>query len=105
MTVTASDTSTISLRALQGEPLADREVRRTVLATARAIAERIGVEMVDLDATDESIIATLRASRIEAIGFAAELRRLTNTWYAKKYDQPTLWGEPLHDERESWESE
>lgn len=98
--------NTITLSALAGEPLADARVRETVLATARAIAERIGVEVVDVRATDSSISATLRCRRIEAWGFAAELRRLTNAWYAQKFGERTLWGEAPknedEDEDEKW---
>jgi hypothetical protein len=76
-----------------------------VEATARAIAERQGVRILHLTTDDECITVTLAADRIVAIGFAAELRRVTESWYTRKYDQRTLWGEAAahdRDEGEHW---
>ncbi|MEQ8770249.1 MAG: HAD-IIIA family hydrolase [Phycisphaerales bacterium] len=71
-------------------PLADERVRETVIASARAIAERTGVELLDTSATDTALTATLAASRVAAMGFAAELRRTTNAWHTKRHDR-ALW--------------
>ncbi|GJM19941.1 MAG: hypothetical protein DHS20C14_21540 [Phycisphaeraceae bacterium] len=71
-------------------PLADERVRETVLASARAIAERTGVELLDASATDTALTATLAASRVAAMGFAAELRRATNAWHLGRHKR-TLW--------------
>ena len=86
--------SAITLRALAGRPLQDQRVRETVIATAKAIAERQGVELLEVSAEPTSITVTLGASRVVAMGFAAELRRLTTTWYTKKFGAASLWGEP-----------
>jgi allophanate hydrolase subunit 1 len=94
--------TTVTLRALDGTPLDDTPVRDTVLATAHAIAERQGVAVLDASTTDSTITVTLQAGRIEAIGFAAELRRLTNAWYASKYHQQTLWGDVPKDHEQDW---
>ncbi|MEZ6242759.1 MAG: HAD-IIIA family hydrolase [Phycisphaerales bacterium] len=83
-------TTTVTLRARDARPLADARTKETVLATARAIAERTGIELTDLAATDSSVTATLAASRLAALGFLAELRRLTNAWSHAKLDQ-ALW--------------
>jgi len=84
--------TTITLRALQGEPLRQDRVCEMVEATARAIAERQGIGVVDLSTEPASITITLEARRIEALGFAAELRRLTNNWYTQKFGADNLWG-------------
>ena len=91
----------ITLRALEGQPLADKRVRGMVEATAHAIAERQGVTVLQLTAAPDRITATLNVGRIEAMGFAAELRRLTTTWYTQKFGERTLWGEPI-EEGEEW---
>lgn len=65
-------------------PLADDAVRRIVVATAHAIAERVGVELVEIRADDAGVAVTLRGSRVTAMGFLAELRRLTNRWHRDK---------------------
>lgn len=83
--------SSVTLRALFGAPLSDDGVRGTVVASANAIGERIGVPIVRIEATDDSVTATLDADRLIAIGFAAELRRVTNAWYRSKFGAD-LWG-------------
>jgi hypothetical protein len=72
-----------------------------VRATAHAIAERQGVEVAALHTGPDRITVTLPVGRIAAIGFAAELRRLTTRWYTQKFGVETLWGEPL-EEGEEW---
>jgi len=88
------ETSTVRLSALSGTPLDDAMVRATVEATARAIAERTGVPILSLSIHDARITVVLKADRVAAIGFAAELRRLTNTWYESKFRDGPLWGTP-----------
>lgn len=97
--MTELETNTITLRALRGEPLRDVQVRGMVIANAHAIAERQGITVADVNTTPTSITATIRAGRIEAMGFAAELRRMTTNWYRHKFGEPTLWGEPDDAER------
>lgn len=87
------------LTALTGTPLADPATRRTVIAAARALAERQGIEIVDLSADDRSILVTLDAEEVTAVGFASELRRITEAWYRTHHRRtsdppPTLWGRP-----------
>lgn len=98
--------TTVTLRALTGRPLEDDAVREMVKATASAIAERQGVELVIMQAAPDSITVTLRTGRIEAVGFAAELRRITTNWFAHKYGIDNLWGEVDHDEDdgEQWKT-
>lgn len=86
--------ATIRLRALHGTPLDDATTRRTVEATARALAEREGIELVALELSPEGITLTLEADRIVGVGFVAELRRVTNKWYEDKYRDGPLWGTP-----------
>ncbi len=86
----------ITLRALEGEPLRNDAVRGTVLASAHAIAERTGVNLLEIESQDDRVIVALEADRIAAIGFAAELRRVTDAWHRKKFGV-SLWGEPPRD--------
>ncbi len=89
--------TTVTLRALEGRPLEDPMVRRTVLAAAHAIGERNGVPIESLEAGPDRVTARLAASRLAAIGFAAELRRVTSEWYRRKTGQSHLWGEPQEE--------
>ena len=72
-----------------------------VVATAHAIAERQGLEVVQVHTADDHITVRVRTGRIEAVGLALELRKLTTRWYTAKYDASTLWGEPTDDD-ETW---
>lgn len=75
---------TLTARTGDPAPLADTRVRDTVLATARAIAERTGIDLLELEADDRSITAIIAAGRIPAMGFMSELRRLSNAWHHGK---------------------
>lgn len=92
--MTEGKASAVTLRALEGEPLAHEATREMVIATAHAIAERQGVPVFDVKTTPTSVTVVLGASRIVAMGFAAELRRLTTAWFTRKFGVDTLWGEP-----------
>ncbi len=104
MTKPVAQPSTITLKALEGAtPLADERVRSTVIATANAIAERSGVDLIELSATDDAITVTLDAPRLAAIGFAAELRRITTRWHSAKFNEGPLWGErPAIDDEDDF---
>lgn len=92
--MSAAEATAITLRALAGgHPLDDPGVREMVIATANAIAERQGVAVLGLETTAEHITVRLRCGRIAALGFAAELRRVTTRWFTAKYGAATLWGE------------
>lgn len=89
----AMDFVTATLHAIDGAPLADEKVRRMVIASAEALAERSGVRLVRVTATDTSLEAVLEAEEVVAVGFAAELRRSTNDWWAAKSGGEVLWAE------------
>ncbi len=89
--------SAVTLRALSGRPLADAALRDLVVATARAIAERTGVELLVVETAPDRVRVALACPRIAAVGFAAELRRTTEAWYRGKHGA-SLWGEPWTEE-------
>ncbi len=84
--------STARLRAHWGSPLADDRTRETVVSAARALAERTGLKLLALRAGPEEIEVTVAAPPVAAIGFLAELRRLTNHWHLGRYGS-VLWPE------------
>ncbi len=92
--MSTTPTTRVTLRALEGTPLQHENIRTMVIATAQALAERQGLAIVQIDADESSVTATVAAERIVAIGFAAELRRITTNWYRHKFGVDTLWGEP-----------
>lgn len=87
-------TCLLRLTALHGTPLDEESVRRTVEAAARAIGEREGIRVQGLEIAPDSIAITIDADRLTGLGFAAELRRVTNRWYEQKYRDGPLWGTP-----------
>ena len=87
------NTWTITLHA-QGSPLADERTRDTIIAAAHSLAERFNLELVETTATADSFSATLDSDEVTSVGFAAELRRNTNTWYANKHGGAALWRTP-----------
>ena len=92
------ETSTVRLRALSGTPLADTKVRDTVLAAAQALAERTGFAILGINSEPDSVTVWIAADKLAALGFLAELRRTTNTWFSAKHDGQSLWGEHAGEE-------
>jgi hypothetical protein len=89
--------ATVRLTAEGTAPLRDPELARIVIATAEAIAERTGVRLVSIAHDDSSVTASIDGPPLVATGFAAELRRVTARWFARKYGVPetgaaSLWG-------------
>ncbi|GAB4519932.1 MAG: hypothetical protein Tsb0013_23650 [Phycisphaerales bacterium] len=74
--------------------LEDERVRATVESAARALAERQGVELVELTVDETSLHATLVGPEVVGVGFVSELRRSTEAWYARRTNGATLWGTP-----------
>lgn len=96
-------TATVTLRALEGEPLADDRVRETVLAACRGIAERTGVRLGRIDIEPDAIRIEVGGTRLEALGLAAELRRVTNAWHKARSAGMSLWGEaPASGDDTGW---
>jgi len=85
--------SEVTLHALEGTPLQHDAIREMVIATARAIAERQGVNLIKIVADDASVTVQVEGEEIIAIGLVAELRRLTTNWYHHKFGVDSLWGE------------
>jgi len=90
--VNPTESSTVRLRALSGAPLAQERVRSTVEAAARALAERNAVEVSHLVCEDDAITLTLGINKLAALGFLAELRRVTEAWHRAKFGAG-LWGD------------
>ncbi|MBL8746940.1 MAG: hypothetical protein JNK58_11360 [Phycisphaerae bacterium] len=85
--------TSITLRALEGTPLADPNIRDLVVATANSIGERNNVAVHAIRSDGQAITIDLDAPKLVALGFAAELRRVTDRWYRNKTGR-SLWGEP-----------
>ncbi len=88
-----TERSTVTLKAERPGAFEDPRVRDTVIATANAIAERTGLKLVEVALDASGVSATLEAPEVVAVGFGAELRRLTNAWHRAKFGS-ALWPEP-----------
>lgn len=87
------NTWTITLHA-QGPLLRDNRTKETVVAAAESLAERFGLRVIGVTAAADSLSAALETDEVTAVGFAAELRRNTNAWYASKNGGSSLWITP-----------
>ena len=85
------DVVSIRLSAQDSKPLADHPVRGAVVAAAQALAEREGIVIARLTTDDDGINIDLVTQEATAVGFAAELRRITNHWYEEKFGKGPLW--------------
>jgi D-glycero-D-manno-heptose 1,7-bisphosphate phosphatase len=84
----------ITLRCLDEHkhPLQSPRTRATVAAAARGLAERSGLQLLDLTLTDDSVTATIATHRLAAMAFMNDLRRHTNHWHTQSQGTP-LWPE------------
>ena len=84
----------ITLRCLDEHthPLLSPRTRATVAAAARGMAERSGLQLLDLTLTDDSVTATIATHRLAAMAFMNDLRRHTNQWHTQSQGTP-LWPE------------
>lgn len=76
-----AEVSAVDLRPLEDGALDDARTRETVLASARSIAEQHRVPLVELGVASGALRMGVRADRLVALGFAAEVRRATNAWH------------------------
>lgn len=85
-----ADHGTATLRAANAGGLADPGVRDVVVAAARGIAERTGVELVNVRADENAVEVTVMGTGIVALGLVAELRRTTEAWH-RGFAGTSLW--------------
>lgn len=83
---------TAILTAAKTGTLEDSSIREMVVAAARGIAERTGVELVNVWADENAVEVTVVGSGLIALGLVAELRRTTDTWHRSHAGTP-LWAE------------
>ena len=70
--------------------LDDPRVPDTIVAAARGIAERTGVEIVEIEWRSGTLAVGVRGPEITVIGLLAELRRSTERWHLDHGGGP-LW--------------
>jgi len=87
-----SESTSITLRTRSGIGPLDPAVRDMVVASAHALAERTGLPIDQVSADEEQITVRIAGPPIVAVGFAAELRRITERWYRGRYGG-ILWGD------------
>ncbi|NCF38542.1 MAG: hypothetical protein GWP75_00305 [Planctomycetia bacterium] len=70
--------------------LDDPRLPETIVAAARGIAERTGVDLVEIEWRAGGLAVAVRGPDITAIGLLAELRRSTDRWHRDHGGGP-LW--------------
>ena len=84
--------------------LENSRLRETIVAAANAIAERTGVDLVELEVTPDALELAVRGASIVAVGLAAELRRTTDRWHLDRYGTH-LWITPEDADDPPWSRE
>lgn len=74
-----ASTSRARIGAREGQ-LDDPSVQESVAAAARSLAEREGVCLTALEVCSDGVEAEVVGAQIVAVGFVAQLRRITNSW-------------------------
>ncbi|MFM1830600.1 MAG: D-glycero-beta-D-manno-heptose,7-bisphosphate 7-phosphatase [Planctomycetota bacterium] len=82
---------TVTLHAMHTDTLADPQVRQAIAVAAESLAERSGVRLLQLEWDQDRVTATLEGGELVALGFAAELRRLTHRWWRARGELAPLW--------------
>ncbi len=85
--------ASLSLLAERPGALDDQRIAATVRSSAEALAERTGIRLLSVSIEDDRAEIELEGSEFVAVGFAAELRRLTNAWHRRQFDS-SLWPAP-----------
>ncbi|GJQ29109.1 MAG: hypothetical protein HBSAPP03_09930 [Phycisphaerae bacterium] len=78
------EVTTMLMHARDAGALRDERTRGTVLATARAVGERVGVRVLHADIEGDALVVTLGAGKLAGLGLLAEVRRITDAWHAKR---------------------
>ena len=84
--------------------LEDSRLRDTIVAVANGIAERTGVDLVELEVTAHGLELAVRGASIVALGLAAELRRTTDRWHLDRFGTH-LWITPEDADDPPWSRE
>lgn len=82
--------STMLMHGAPGADFSEPRVRATVLATARGIAERSRVRLLELALNGSTLRVAVAGDRLVAMGLLAEVRRATTHWYEARAGRP-LW--------------
>ncbi len=81
---------TLLMHAADEAALGEPRVRDTVLASARAAAERAGVRLFFAGVEGGTLVVTLGAGRLAGLGLLGEVRATTDRWRAAR-GEGTLW--------------
>ena len=92
----------IARASLASHPDADLEdprIPETIVAAAKGIAERTGVELQDVECETNRLTIRVNGSTLMAIGLLAELRRSTDHWHFEHCGRHLWMAGPDEDQR------
>ena len=99
--MSAPSIHTVRLTCASQGDLEDSGLRETITSVANAIAERTGVELVEVAVHPGGLELAVRGGSIVAMGLAAELRRTTDHWHLDRCGTH-LWISPEDDADSRW---
>jgi hypothetical protein len=82
----------VALHARRSDILSDAVFKETIKSMAHALAQRTGIQLLQLDFHATKVNATVAGGEVIALGFATELRRDTDRWWRSHRAPESPWG-------------
>ncbi|MEI6023122.1 MAG: HAD family hydrolase [Phycisphaerales bacterium] len=90
--IDAAAIGSVSLHARRSDILSDAVFKETIKSMAHALAQRTGIQLLQIDFHINSVTATVEGGEVIALGFATELRRDTDRWWRSHRAPESPWG-------------
>jgi D-glycero-D-manno-heptose 1,7-bisphosphate phosphatase len=90
--IDAAAIGSVALHARRSDILSDAVFKETIKSMAHALAQRTGIQLLQIDFHTNSVTATVEGGEVIALGFATELRRDTDRWWRSHRAPESPWG-------------
>jgi len=90
--IDAAAVGSVTLHARRSDILSDAVFKETIKSMAHALAQRTGIQLLQLEFHTNSVTATVEGGEVIALGFATELRRDTERWWRSHRAPESPWG-------------
>ena len=90
--IDAAAIGSVSLHARRSDILSDDVFKETIKSMAHALAQRTGIQLLQIDFHTNTVTATVEGGEVIALGFATELRRDTDRWWRSHRAPESPWG-------------
>ncbi len=90
--IDAAAIGSVALHARRSDILFDAVFKETIKSMAHALAQRTGIQLLQIEFHTNSVTATVEGGEVIALGFATELRRDTDRWWRSHRAPESPWG-------------